>query len=199
MKNSCRCCASPQVPLGGARSPHHRGAGFADPGSSGVGWLRNSVRAAGRSQSSRSLLAETEELPEYLWAYGIAMVPRRLGRVQEKRGPGPHCMGSRMGPPDLPWKLERVEDPRCFLLSSAYLPLQVYRFCSEATGRRIRGLRIRIRCRSQKSKSVPMSVHLFVFLPGFVGLCITSCSRPSKLHPPTTGRVEGGDGQCGWA
>lgn len=41
----------------------------------------------------RVSLTETEGQPRYLGAYGVATVPRKLGRVEEKRGPGTHCVG----------------------------------------------------------------------------------------------------------
>lgn len=85
-------------------------------------------------------------------------------------------------PQTFPRSWKGVGDPPCFCMSSAHLPLRIYGSCSEATGRRIRGLRIQIRTQNKKSKSVPISVRLSFSQDLWVGVSPLALGRPNSTR-----------------
>lgn len=93
-----------------------------------------------------------------------------------------------MGPLDLPWKLKRVEDPRCFSLSSAYLPPRI---CSvlRPLGEEFEALESEFCAGVKNPRACPcLSTCLFFSLDLWVCVSLPALGLPSS----TPGRVKGG-------
>lgn len=106
-----------------------------------------------------------------------------------------------MNPPDLPQELERGWRILHLLICrriKTYKTSGFIGFVLRPLGEEFGVSESKFGLGIKKSKIIPASVHLSVFLPGFVGLCITSCSGPSILHPVQPeggGRGGGGRGR----
>ena len=102
-----------------------------------------------------------------------------------------------MNPPDLPQELERGWRILHLLICrriKTYKTSGFIGFVLRPLGEEFGVSESEFGLGIKKSKIMPTSVHLSVLLPGFVGLCITSCSGPSILHPV---QPEGGGGGGG--